>query len=275
MQPKKPLDIENLIISAVTLVVVLFIISPIVFVVILSFTSADTQQFPPPGWSLRWYESALELMTGDTWRTERLTSSLFTSFVIACTVMIFSVCAGITTAYALVRYRFRGKLFVEQMVTLPLVFPLIVLGVSLLVMASRLGFGGGFWAIVIAHVIITFPFVVRNCVASLEGISITLEEAAWTLGSSWIRSFWEIVLPLMRPGILSGMLIAFIISFNEFTVSYFLYTVDIFPFPIWLFSRANTSLDPTIFSLSSAVIFLDIVLILALDRIVGKSGVAV
>lgn len=275
MQQKKPLDIEYLIISAITLAVVIFIIAPIVLVVILSFTSVDTQQFPPPGWSLRWYESAFKLMAGDDWRMERLTSSLATSFAIAFTTMILSVCAGITASYSIVRYRFRGKLFVEQMVTLPLVFPLIVLGVSILVMASKLGFGGGFWPIVIAHVIITFPFVVRNCVASLQGISITLEEAAWTLGSSWLKTFWEIVLPLMRPGILSGMLIAFIISFNEFTVSYFLYTVDIFPFPIWLFSRANTSLDPTIFSLSSAVILLDIVLILALDRIVGKSGVAV
>lgn len=275
MYTKKPLDIENWIISVITLAVVIFIIAPIVLVVIISFTSVDTQQFPPPGYSLRWYESALELLAGESWRTERLTSSLLTSLFIAFTVMIFSVCAGITTAYAMVRYRFRGKLFVEQMVTLPLVFPLIVLGVSLLVMASRLGFGGGFWTIVIAHVIITFPFVVRNCVASMEGISITLEEAAWTLGSSWLRSFWEIVLPLMRPGILSGMLIAFIISFNEFTVSYFLYTVNIFPFPIWLFSKANSSLDPTIFSLSSAVIFFDIVLILVLDRVVGKSGVAV
>jgi putative spermidine/putrescine transport system permease protein len=270
---KKPIDIENLIISAMTFGVVLFILSPIVFVLIISFTSGDTLEFPPPGWSFQWYLSAIKLIGGASWRVERLTSSLLTSGAIAGMATILSVGAGVPASYALVRYRFKGKLLVEQLVTLPLVFPLIVLGVSLLVMASRLGFGGGFWAIVIAHVIITFPFVVRNCVASLEGISITLEEAASTLGANWLRTFWEIVLPLMRPGILSGMLIAFIISFNEFTVSYFLYTVDVFPFPIWLFTRANSSLDPTIFSLSSAVIFLDIGLILLLDRVVGKSGV--
>jgi putative spermidine/putrescine transport system permease protein len=273
MKPKKPLDIENLIVSIATLIVVLFIISPIVFVFIISFTSGDTMQFPPPGWGVRWYVSAFKLMTGIAWKVERLTESLLISGAIAFTVMFLSVGAGIPAAYALVRYRFKGKLVVEQMVTLPLVFPLVVLGVSLLVMASKLGLAGGFWAIVVAHVIITFPFVVRNCTASLEGISPTLEEAARTLGAGGLRTFWEVVLPLMRPGILSGMLIAFIISFNEFTVSYFLYTVDIFPFPIWLFSRANSSLDPTIFALSSAVILLDIFLILILDRVVGKSSV--
>ena len=273
MHRRKPVDIENIIISTITLLVVLFILSPVVFVVIISFTAGDTLQFPPPGWSFRWYKSVYTLMAGISWEVERLTSSLLISLLIAVTTMILSVGAGVPAAYALVRYRFKGKIFVEQLVTLPLVFPLIVLGVSLLVMASRMGLGGGFWAIVIAHVIITFPFVVRNCIASLEGVSSTLEEAAWTLGASWPRSFWEIILPLMRPGILAGMLIAFIISFNEFTVSYFLYTVDIFPFPIWLFSRANSSLDPTVFSLSTAVILLDIGLILLMDRVIGKSSV--
>jgi len=273
MRQRRPLNIENIIISSITLLVVLFILAPVIFLVIISFTAGDTLQFPPPGWSFRWYESVFKLMAGISWKVERLTSSILISAVIAATTMILSVGAGVPASYALVRYRFKGKMFVEQLVTLPLVFPLIVLGVSLLVMASRMGFGGGFWPIVIAHVIITFPFVVRNCIASLEGVSSTLEEAAWTLGASWRRSFWEIILPLMRPGILSGMLIAFIISFNEFTVSYFLYTVDIFPFPIWLFSRANSSLDPTVFSLSTAVILFDIGLILLLDRVIGKSSV--
>lgn len=264
---------ERWIIRGITLVTVLFLLSPIVFVVLISFTAADTLQFPPPDWGVRWYKSALELMFGEAWRVERLTSSLITSGVIALTVMFLSVGAGVPASYALVRYEFRGKLLVEQLVTLPLVFPLVVLGVSVLVMASKLGVGGGFWPIVVAHVIITFPFVVRNCVASLEGVSKTLEEAAWTLGAGWTKSIWKIVLPLMRPGILAGMLIAFIISFNEFTVTYFLYSVDVFPFPIWLFSRANSSLDPSIFSLSSMVIFLDVALILLLDRLVGRSAV--
>ena len=90
-----------------------------------------------------------------------------------------------------------------------------------------------------------------------------------------MRTFFEIVMPLMRPGILAGMLLVFILSFNEFTISYFLYTVEVSPFPIWLFQRSNTALDPTIFSLSTVVIVLDVALIWGLDRVVGTQGVSV
>lgn len=270
MRYGKRWDIEMIIVTGITVVLLFFIISPILFVVLVSFTDGNTLRFPPPGWGLRWYRSALELMAGEG----RLSESLLTSLGIAITVMLISVGIGVPASYALVRFRFRGKIFVEQLVTLPLVFPMIVLGVSLLIMISSLGMDAGFKGIVIGHVIITFPFVVRNCTASLQGISITLEEAAWTLGGSWAKTFWKIVLPLMRPGILSGMLIALILSFNEFTISYFLYTVDVFPFPIWLFTRAFNWLDPTVLSISSCVIVFDIILIMVLNRVVGKIGVS-
>jgi putative spermidine/putrescine transport system permease protein len=263
-----------LIVTGVTIVILFVILSPILFVVFISFTNGETFQFPPPGWGLRWYRSALELTTGQDWRVERLSESILTSMAIAITVMFIATMVSVPTSYALVRFRFKGKMLVEQLVSLPLVFPLIVLGVSLLIMFSNLGLSAGFKGIVIGHVIITFPFVVRNCTASLQGISPTLEEAGWTLGASWIQTFWKIVLPLMRPGMLSGMLIAFILSFNEFTVTYFLFTSEVFPFPIWLFTRASCSLDPTIFSLSSAVIALDIVLLIVINRVVGKVGVS-
>jgi putative spermidine/putrescine transport system permease protein len=161
------------------------------------------------------------------------------------------------------------------MISLPVVFPVIVLGVALLVMVSHLGIELVFWRIVVAHVIITFAFVVRNCIASLSGISPSLEEAAYTLGANWRRSFVEIVLPLMRPGILSGMLLAFVLSFNHITTSYFLSTVDLVPLPVWLIQRNGVVLDLTTFSVSSMVICIDIVLIWALDRLMGRSGLTV
>lgn len=268
-------DVETLILGGMTTVLLFLILSPILMVVIVSFSAGRTLEFPPPGWGLGWYERALDLLVGEAGRVERFGESMLTSLAIACTTMVLGVGVGVPAAYALVRLRFRAKLLVEQLISLPVVFPLIVLGVSLLVMASNLGIELGFWRMVVGHVIITFPFVVRNCTASLRGINPTLEEAAWTLGASWTRTFVEILLPLMRPGILAGMLLAFILSFNEFTVSYFLYTVDVFPLPIWLFQRSTTSLDPTIFSLSSVVIVVDVVLIWVLDRMVGRQGFSV
>jgi putative spermidine/putrescine transport system permease protein len=270
----KRFDAEGLIVGGLTAVVLAMMVAPICMVVVISFTSGTSLAFPPPGWGLRWYESAWQLLTHSD-EVNRLRESLVVSLGIAAVVMVVVTVVSIPAAYALARLNFRGKELVEQLVTLPLVFPLVVLGVSLLVLASELRIQLGFWRIVVAHVIITLPFVVRNCAASLRGIEPSLEEAAYVLGANWRRTFVEIVLPLMRPGILAGMVLAFIISFNEFTVTYFLYTVDTFPFPIWLFSRSNNSLDLVIFAISSVIIVINIALIWLLDRLVGKQGVTV
>ena len=265
-----------ILLGGITLVVLLAVISPIVMVVVMSFTTAETPTFPPPGWSLRWYESILLFVTdqGAALGSGRFMESVATSLLIGAVVMVLAVAVGVPASYALVRYRFPGKLFVEQLISLSLVFPAVVMGIALLMMTSRIPGDMGFAGIVTAHVIITFPFVVRNCTAALRGVSVTLEEAARTLGAGWWRTFYEVVFPLMRPGILAGGLIAFILSFNEFTVTYFLYTVDVQPFPIWLFSRSNTSLDPTIFALASVVIIFDVILIWFLDRIAGNRSIS-
>jgi putative spermidine/putrescine transport system permease protein len=260
----KRFDAEGLIVGGLTAVVLAMMVAPICMVVVISFTSGTSLAFPPPGWGLRWYESAWQLLTHSD-EVNRLRESLVVSLGIAAVVMVVVTVVSIPAAYALARLNFRGKELVEQLVTLPLVFPLVVLGVSLLVLASELRIQLGFWRIVVAHVIITLPFVVRNCAASLRGIEPSLEEAAYVLGANWRRTFVEIVLPLMRPGILAGMVLAFIISFNEFTVTYFLYTVDTFPFPIYL----------VIFAISSVIIVINIALIWLLDRLVGKQGVTV
>ncbi|TIP84439.1 MAG: ABC transporter permease subunit, partial [Mesorhizobium sp.] len=107
---------------------------------------------------------------------------------------------------------------------------------------------------------------------ALKGVDPALEEAAKTLGASPLRTFVEVVLPLMRGGIASGVLLVFTMSFNEFTLSYFLYTVDVFPLSIWLFQQSNTSFSPAIFAISALTIFFNSAIILIVDAIVGKRG---
>jgi putative spermidine/putrescine transport system permease protein len=264
------LNAEPIILSVLSAIILLFLLVPIVMVILVSFSADDTLQFPPSSWSLRWYQAALELFVGPNAAVVRFRESLLTSLEVACVVMIIAAVISAPAAYALARYHFRGKLLVEQLISLPIVFPVIVLGVALLVMVSRLGIGMVFWRIVVAHVIITFPFVVRNCTTSLAGLSSSLEEAAYTLGANRLHSFTEIVLPLMRPGILSGSMLAFVLSFNHLTTSYFLSTVDLIPLPVWLIQRNAVNLDLTTFSLSSMVICIDVALIWGLDWLIGK-----
>ena len=263
-----------MILGALTALLLLMVIAPTVMVVIISFTTGETIEFPLPGWGLRWYRSVITFITGDGpgVGSVRFLDSIITTSAIAITVAVLAVAIGLPAAYALVRFDFPGKLAIEQMISLSLVFPHVVLGIALLVLISRLKLNAGFANIVTAHVIVTFPFVVRNCTATLKSLSLSLEEAAWTLGASWWQGFSIVILPLMKQGVLAGGLLAFIYSFNEFTMSYFLYSIDVVPFPIWLFSRSNYSLDLTIFALASGVIVFDVILIWLLDRVIGRKS---
>jgi putative spermidine/putrescine transport system permease protein len=264
--------IETAAIRLFTAVLLFLLLSPIIVVVVMSFTPATTLQFPPPGLSLRWYGDVWSMLAGENADSARLRSSLFASLAIAGSTAVVCVAAGVPASYALVRCRFLGRGAIEELLGLPIIFPTVVLGISLLALVSRSGLDLGMAQIVIAHAIVGLPFMMRNCIAAMHGMDPALEEAAKTLGASGVRAFAEIVLPLARGGIASGALLVFILSFNEFTLSYFLYTVDVFPLSIWLFQQSNTSFSPAVFAVSALIIFLNILIILALDTLVGSHG---
>jgi putative spermidine/putrescine transport system permease protein len=259
--------VEASIIKILTLILLLLFLAPIVAVVLISFTSATTLQFPPPGFSLRWYEEVWAMMFGPAAAMVRLGESILVSLEIAAATAIVCVLAGVPACYALVRFRFPGRVLIEELLGLPVVFPAVVLGIALLILVSASGLNLGLFQIVVAHSIVALPFMMRNCLASMRGIEPALEESARVLGASRSRAFFEIVLPLARGGIVSGALLVFILSFNEFTLSYFLYTVDVFPLSIWLFQQANTSFSPTVFAVSSLIVVLNIAAILIVDGI--------
>jgi putative spermidine/putrescine transport system permease protein len=239
-------------------------------VIAMSFTAAATLQFPPPGLSLRWYEEVWTLLTGPDAAIARLVESLMISLEIATATALLCALVGVPASYALVRLPFRGRGVIEELLGLPIVFPTVVLGVALLMLISQSGLDLGMGQIVVAHAIVCLPFMMRNCMASMRGIDPVLQEAARTLGASGLRAFVDIVLPLARQGIISGALLVFIISFNEFTLSYFLYTIDVFPLSIWLFQQSNTSFSPAIFAISTMTILITVAVILAVDLLAGR-----
>ena len=262
---------EAALIKLFTVVLLLLLLSPIAMVVVMSFTPATTLQFPPPGLSLRWYGEVWSMFAGGN-AGSRLRESLFASLEIASATALVCIVAGVPASYALVRFRFRGRAAIEELLGLPIIFPTVVLGISLLVLVSQSGLDLGMAQIVVAHAIIGLPFMMRNCMAAMDGMDPALEEAAKTLGASGVRAFAEIVFPLARGGIASGALLVFILSFNEFTLSYFLYTVDVFPLSIWLFQQSNTSFSPAVFAVSALIIFLNILIILVVDTLIGQRG---
>ena len=257
--------LEASIIKILTLILLALFLAPIATVVLISFTSGTTLQFPPPGFSLMWYGEAWEMLFGPDAGLSRLGESVLASLEIAALTTIVCVLAGVPACYALVRFRFRGRVLIEELLGLPVVFPAVVLGIALLVLVSVAGLDLGLLRIVVPHSIVGLPFMMRNCLASMRGIDPELEESARVLGASRVGAFFKITLPLARGGIVSGALLVFILSFNEFTLSYFLYTVDVFPLSIWLFQQANTSFSPTVFAVSSLVVVLNIAAIVVVD----------
>ena len=248
---------------------------PILTMIVMSFGTADTLEFPPAHFGLHWYRAAWHtFVSPDATDTLSMGTALTTSLVVAIATMVVSTVAAVPAAYALARYRFRGRMLVEQLVALPIVYPVVMLGLALLLVFNALPVELGVVRIITAHVILTLPFTVKNCAASVASIGPEFEEAACLMGASPGRALRDVVLPLMRPGILAGMLFAFIVSFNEFTVTFFLYNIDTMTLPVWLYSRTVSSLDPTVFAFAVFIVAIDFALIWLLEKLVGDNGVA-
>jgi putative spermidine/putrescine transport system permease protein len=250
---------------------------PVIVIVMMSFSGDASLQFPPRSLSLRWYAAALEVLGGDGGGgTLSALDTLATSFAVGAITMAAGVIACVPLAYALARSHGRWRRWIELLFTLPLVFPMVVLGVAYLLIAETLaqqtGVELGLWRLAIPHIVLALPFVLRNCLSAMHGIGRDLEEAAMSLGASPLRAAIDVVVPLMRPGILAGLIFAFIISFNEFTVSFFMYTIDVTTLPIWMYSRTVSSLDPTTLAISTLIIALDVALIVWVDKIVAGRG---
>jgi len=250
---------------------------PVVVILIMSFSGGTTLDFPPTSLSLRWYGSAIDVLFGEKSEgTMSAFSALGSSLTVGVFTMLATVLVCVPLSYALVRSGGRWRHAAELLFTLPIVFPLVVLGVAYLLMTEAFsretGMEPGLMRLAIPHITLALPFVLRNCLSAMSGVGIDLEEAAQSLGASPLRAILHVVVPLMKPGIMAGMIFAFIISFNEFTVTFFMYTIDVRTLPIWMYSRTVSSLDPTTLAISTLIIALDVALIAWVDKLVAGKG---
>ncbi|WP_406736810.1 ABC transporter permease [Thioclava sp. GXIMD4215] len=247
---------------------------PVVIVVIMSFAGSNRPSFPPSSYSLRWYGDVLHMLTtADANGGQSVARALQTSLIVAFAVMVISAAVCVPLSYAMARGPARLRQTLEILFTLPLVFPLVMLGIAFLLMAEGMKLDLGLWRLIIPHVTLVLPFVMRNCQSAMAGIDPEVEEAARSLGAPPWRGFLDVVVPMMRPGILAGLIFALIISFNEFTITFFMYTIDVNTLPIWMYSRTVSSLDPSVLALSVFIILADSALIILTDKIVaGKAS---
>lgn len=239
-----------------------FMLAPLVIVVIVSFTSASYLLFPPPGYSLRWYAAVMELSW--FWR------SLGVSLTVAVVSTAIAVVLGTLAARALTRRKFPGHSVLEYVVLSPLLLPGVVLGFALfnvlvLLRLENLGLPN----LIVAHTLITLPFVVRSVWSAMAGTDVSLEEAAYSLGATPLQAFRYVVLPTAMPGILAGTILAFTYSFNDVTISIFLTSGSVTTLPVELMADLEYSANAAPAAISSLMIALMLFMFLLVIRIGG------
>ncbi len=235
-----------MILLAVNILILLYLLAPVIVVIATAFTTTAYPVFPPQGFTLQWFHKFLSM-------TE-FTDAVKRSALLATSSTMVATALGTLSALALARYRFRGREAISALMLSPILFPTIVLGLALLVFYSYVGLSGSFTGLVIAHSVLTTPFVIRLVMASLSEFDPAVEEAARNLGAGWWRTFLQVTLPLIRPGVLAGAVFAFIISFDELVVTLFLAGPDMTTLPVRIYTFVEFSSEPTISAISTMLI---------------------
>jgi putative spermidine/putrescine transport system permease protein len=231
---------------AVNMLILLYLVAPVIVVVATAFTTTAYPVFPPQGFTLQWFERFLGM--------PEFTEAIRRSALLAFSSTVVATALGTFSALSLARYQFRGREAFSAFMLSPILFPTIVFGLALLVFYSRVGLSGSFAGLVIAHSILTTPFVIRLVMASLAEFDPAVEEASRNLGAGWWRTFLQVTLPLIRPGVLAGAVFAFIISFDELVVTLFLAGPDMTTLPVRIYTYVEFSSDPTISAISTMLI---------------------
>ncbi len=245
--------------------IVAFLSIPTVVVFAVSVNPGEILAFPPEGFSLAWYAKALTY--------PQFQRAIRNSLWVTTISTVLAVTLGTAAALALERHRPPGHRFLAGVVLSPLIIPGVVLGLGLLILSAASGWVGSPWILVFAHVLVTLPFVVRSVWVSIRNLDPILERAAASLGASPARAFVTVTLPLLRPGILAGVLFSVVVSFNEFAASLFISNRVTEILPVAMFNYIRNYTDPTIAAVSSLLILATVVVVLVADRLIGMSRI--
>lgn len=236
-------------------IVAVWLLAPLVVVVVISFSSAPFLQFPPPGFSLRWYA---QLFSTPAW-----TNSLLVSVEIMVPAALFATVLGTAASYALVRGRVPGARLVMACLMLPIVVPGMITAAALFGVYRGLGLNGTLTGLIIGHTVLCLPYVVATVTSALRVQDARLEDAAATLGAPPWATFRHVTLPLVLPAVLSSLLVAMILTFDELIVSLFVSSARVRPVAVQMWSNLLGDFDPTISAIASVCFLLALLVLLA------------
>ena len=251
------------------LLVFLFLFLPIFVLILFSFnTSKLNIMFE--GFTLHWYK--------ELFKNTILLEALVNTLIVAIVSTLVSTVIGTISAYALKKFNFKFKDFINELLYIPVIIPEIVLGISLLCVYALLKVKLGMFTLILSHIAFSIPFVIINVNSAIDTMNPNLEQAASDLGASKLKTFFYIVIPSLMPGILSGAQLAFTLSLDDVVISYFTAGPDSNTLPLQIFSMIKTGVTPDVNALITIlllVIFvgLFISMSLSLRKIKKEAGI--
>lgn len=221
-----PARTGRVLLGVATILILLFIYVPIALIFVYSFNAGDTPAWPPTGFTLRWWDVALQ--------NTALQQAFLTSLAAALGATAIALVLGTLAAIAVSRYDFFGRESISFVAVLPIALPGIVTGMALSTTFAQVDFPLGFMAIVVGHATFCIVIVYNNAIARLRRIARSIEEASADLGADTWTTFRHVTFPAIRSAMLAGALLAFALSFDEVIVTIFT-AGGVKTLPIWIF----------------------------------------
>ncbi len=237
--------------------VLIFLVVPVLIVIPVSFSASTLLEFPPRAWSLRWYEGFFGSVE---WR-----DAAWMSTKVAVLTTLVATPAGIAAAYGLHLGGFRWGNALRLAILAPLLVPTILTAVGIFYLYAKTGLNNTLVGTVIAHAMLSMPFVVVSVGAGLRSYDMAQERVARSLGATWFRAFWSITLPQIRLPVASGALLAFLSSFDEVIVSFFITGGEMATLPRRMFNALRDQIDPTIAAISTILVVLSVLTVAMLE----------
>ncbi|MGI4778977.1 MAG: ABC transporter permease [Janthinobacterium lividum] len=253
----------RLVLGAVATIATLLLLAPTVVVVVLSFTDGFSLKFPPPGYSLRWYQSLPDAF--------QLQYAALNSLKVASAATLIAVVLGVAASMAIARSERAMARVLDSFFMSPLILPALAFGLASLIYFSRIGIELSLWTLVIGHTVVGVPYVIRTTVAALSQMPPALLESSASLGADRTYTFRRVTLPLIAPGIAAGAFICFMSSFDNVPVSLFLRDASTDMLPIRMWQDLEGRLDVSIAAVSSLMVLVTLVLMIVMERLTGIS----
>jgi len=237
-------------------IIYLFLIVPSLIVIPMSFSNSTELVFPPKVWGLDLYQKMLD--PGEGWL-----SAILRSTEVALVTAVCALVLGVLATYALERSEFRGKKTIEFLFISPIFVPSIVLALALYLCFSYLGLAGSFIGLVVSHIIVTVPFVILTARAGMKQIDVGIETVAAVMGASKWQIFRKVVLPLLKPSLLSAGFFSFLLSFDEVVIAWFVGASVNPTLPVKMYSSLQWEISPVLAAISSLLLLITCVICIA------------